>query len=43
MVFDARGVALTGANTKQATIFDEITADYLDYRTAAFPKLKGLC
>ena len=43
MVFDARGVALTGANTKQATIFDEITADYLDYRTTAFPKLKALC
>ena len=43
MVFDARGVALTGANAKQAAIFDEITADYLDYRTTAFPKLKALC
>ena len=43
MVFDARGVALTGANAKQAAIFDEITADYLDYRITAFPKLKALC
>ncbi len=43
MSADCRSLALSGADTTQATAFDRIVSDYFEYRLATFPALKELC
>ena len=43
MISDPRGIELTGATKRQASIFEDVTKAYLDYRLSAYPTLKELC
>ena len=43
MISDPRGIELTGATKRQASIFEDVTKAYLEYRLSAYPTLKELC